>query len=206
MPPGRRRGHGGRGRRQHRRAAPVRRARDGILVGEGTTGRPRTRSSTRRRSRSSRRARATDRRLGGRRGTLPFGSDLEQAPPAALVGRGRRSSCSATRSRAPGAAVATAPDAGRCSRIGKSRLVTEFSGSSTPIRPDHLAAGALPAVRGRISFWALGEMVKAEAGVLESDAAEEAGASSRTPSARSCRASRISVGDRPSAPAARARR
>ena len=62
--------------------------------------------------------------------------------------------------------------------IGKSRLVDELS---------HYIDGLLGLVtwrRGRslaygegVAFWALGEMVKAQAGILESDSAQVAGRS-----------------------------
>ena len=59
--------------------------------------------------------------------------------------------------------------------VGKSRLCAELldrSGRATRAR--YLAPGPLPAVRGGIAFWALGEIVKAECGILESDSPAEA--------------------------------
>ena len=63
--------------------------------------------------------------------------------------------------------------------IGKSRLVVRaVADRRRGSRADLLAAGAFAAIRGGVAFWALGEMVKAQAGILESDGAVEADQSS----------------------------
>ncbi len=60
--------------------------------------------------------------------------------------------------------------------IGKSRLLAEVRDvvAAEPDPVTWLQGRCLPYGEG-VSFWALGEMVKAEAGILESDAAEHAG-------------------------------
>ena len=61
--------------------------------------------------------------------------------------------------------------------IGKSRLVTELR-TALDERPDIVTwrhGRCLPYGEG-ITFWALGEIVKAEAGILESDDQSDAGA------------------------------
>ena len=107
-----------------------------------------------------------------------FGSDLEQAPPAALVGRAdemgllRDTLARARRERAPQLLTLVGVPG-----IGKSRLVTELFRIADD-DPDLITwrqGRCLPYGEG-ISFWALGEMVKAQAGVLEGDSTEEAAA------------------------------
>ena len=80
--------------------------------------------------------------------------------------------------------------------VGKSRLVAELGGfvDASPDLVRWRQGRCLPYGEG-ISFWALGEIVKAEAGVLETDASEVAGA----------KLERIVPGDHPDAPWLRAR-
>ena len=64
--------------------------------------------------------------------------------------------------------------------IGKSRLVWELL-QAVQSDPDFVTwrqGRSLPYGEG-VAYWALGEMVNAEAGILESDSAEEAGAKLR---------------------------
>ena len=53
--------------------------------------------------------------------------------------------------------------------MGKSRLCAELLTHVEAARASCAASGPLPSLRGRISFWALGEIVKSECGILESD-------------------------------------
>ncbi len=105
-----------------------------------------------------------------------FGVDLEQAAPVALVGRVQevdvlRDALTRTRQeRAPQLLTLVGVPG-----IGKSRLVTELF-SIVDADPDLIfwrQGRCLPYGEG-ISYWALGEMAKAQAGILESDAAAEA--------------------------------
>jgi len=105
-----------------------------------------------------------------------FGLDLEQAPPAALVGREQEvdllhdTLARARRDRSPQLLTLVGVPG-----IGKSRLVTELF-RIVDADPDLITwrqGRCLPYGDG-ISYWALGEMTKAQAGVLERDSAEEA--------------------------------
>ena len=72
--------------------------------------------------------------------------------------------------------------------IGKSRLVTELF-RIVDAEPDLITwrqGRCLPYGEG-ISYWALGEMVKAQAGVLEGDSAEEAAAKLKSRRSHLCR-------------------
>ncbi|TME49020.1 MAG: zinc-ribbon domain-containing protein [Chloroflexi bacterium] len=62
--------------------------------------------------------------------------------------------------------------------IGKSRLVAEFFGlvDQDPTEIVRWRQGRTPPYGDGVTFWALAEMVKAEAGILGSDAPDEAGA------------------------------
>ena len=76
--------------------------------------------------------------------------------------------------------------------IGKSRLVVElFAGRRRATGAHLLAAGPLAALRRGRHFWALGEIVKAQAGILETDDAAQAEAklARRSPSCRRTRTS-----------------
>jgi tetratricopeptide (TPR) repeat protein len=76
--------------------------------------------------------------------------------------------------------------------MGKSRLVQELS-VAVERDPDLIRwrqGRSLPYGQG-VGYWALGEMVKAEAGILESDAAEVAGSKLRDAVARACGASDV---------------
>jgi class 3 adenylate cyclase len=57
--------------------------------------------------------------------------------------------------------------------IGKTRLVAEFRQAAAVGEPVIWRQGRSLPYGGGITFWALGEMVKAEAGILESDSAEQ---------------------------------
>ena len=105
-----------------------------------------------------------------------FGSDVEQAPLAALVGRERETAVlsgalSRVRQEREPELVTLIGVPG----IGKSRLVAELF-SIVDADPDIIVwrqGRCLPYGEG-ISYWALGEMAKAQAGVLEGDTAVEA--------------------------------
>ena len=105
-----------------------------------------------------------------------FGSDVEQAPLAALVGREReidvlRNALTRSRQEREPELVTLVGVPG----IGKSRIVTELFGI-VDADPDIILwrqGRCLPYGEG-ISYWALGEMAKSQAGILESDTAVEA--------------------------------
>lgn len=105
-----------------------------------------------------------------------FGSDVEQAPLAALVGREReidvlRGALTRVRQEREPELVTLVGVPG----IGKSRIVTELFGIVDD-DPDIIVwrqGRCLPYGEG-ISYWALGEMAKSQAGILETDGAEEA--------------------------------
>ncbi|MBA2315993.1 MAG: AAA family ATPase, partial [Chloroflexi bacterium] len=107
-----------------------------------------------------------------------FGVDLARASGAALVGREREVEVlvsalgRAIDERAPQLVTIVGVPG-----IGKSRLLAELFG--TIERGDQLITWrqgrSLPYGEG-VSYWALGEMVKAQAGILETDAPEEAAA------------------------------
>ena len=105
-----------------------------------------------------------------------FGSDVEQAPLAALVGRGRevgvmRDALSRARHERQPELVTLVGVPG----IGKSRLVAELF-SIVDADPEIIIwrqGRCLPYGEG-ISYWALGEMAKSQAGILETDDAADA--------------------------------
>ena len=105
-----------------------------------------------------------------------FGSDVEQAPLAALVGRERevdvlRDALTRARQEREPQLVTLVGVPG----IGKSRIVAELF-SIVDADPDIILwrqGRCLPYGEG-ISYWALGEMAKSHAGILESDTAAEA--------------------------------
>jgi class 3 adenylate cyclase/tetratricopeptide (TPR) repeat protein len=105
-----------------------------------------------------------------------FGVDLAQAPRAPLIGRDRELNvlvdalARVRESQAPQLVTLVGVPG-----IGKSRLVYELS-QAVEEDPDIIywrQGRSLPYGEG-VSFWALGEMVKAHAGLLENDSAEEA--------------------------------
>ncbi len=105
-----------------------------------------------------------------------FGSDVEQAPLASLVGRERevealRGALTRVRhDRAPELVTLVGVPG-----IGKSRIVAELF-SIVDEDPDIIVwrqGRCLPYGDG-ISYWALGEMAKSQAGILETDGADEA--------------------------------
>ena len=105
-----------------------------------------------------------------------FGSDVEQAPLAALVGRERevdvlRDALTRAREEREPQLVTLVGVPG----IGKSRLVAELLQivEEMPELITWRQGRCLPYGEG-ISYWALGEMAKAQAGILEGDAADEA--------------------------------
>ena len=82
--------------------------------------------------------------------------------------------------------------------IGKSRLVTELR-TALDERPDIVTwrhGRCLPYGEG-ITFWALGEIVKAEAGILESDDLRGRSEARRDARRRSSRTNRSALGSRP---------
>ena len=105
-----------------------------------------------------------------------FGSDVEQAPLAALVGREReidvlRGALTRVRQERVPELVTLVGVPG----IGKSRIVAELF-SIVDADPDIILwrqGRCLPYGEG-ISYWALGEMAKSQAGILETDGAAEA--------------------------------
>ncbi len=105
-----------------------------------------------------------------------FGADVEQAPLAPLVGREqevdqlRDALARVRRERAPELVTLVAVPG-----MGKSRLVAELFQvvDADPELITWRQGRCLPYGDG-ISYWALGEMAKAQAGVLESDSADEA--------------------------------
>ena len=105
-----------------------------------------------------------------------FGVDVEQAPRTELVGRERelgmmREAFERAREEREPQFVTLVGVPG----IGKSRVVYELSRmvDAGPARVSWRQGRCLPYGEG-VSFWALGEMVKAEAGILESDAPDAA--------------------------------
>ncbi len=105
-----------------------------------------------------------------------FGSDVEQAPLAALVGREReveamRAALARVRQERVPELVTLVGVPG----IGKSRVVAELF-SIVDDDPDIIVwrqGRCLPYGEG-ISYWAVGEMAKSQAGILDSDSAGEA--------------------------------
>ncbi len=105
-----------------------------------------------------------------------FGSDVDEAPLAMLVGRDRevdqlRDALTRAREEREPQLVTLVGVPG----IGKSRLVAELFGIVDD-DPDIIVwrqGRCLPYGEG-ISYWALGEMAKSQAGVLETDSAAEA--------------------------------
>ena len=105
-----------------------------------------------------------------------FGADVEQVPLANLVGRERevealRSALARARQEREPQLVTVVGVPG----IGKSRLVAELF-SMVEADPDLIAwrqGRCLPYGEG-VNYWALGEMAKAQAGILETDTADEA--------------------------------
>jgi class 3 adenylate cyclase/tetratricopeptide (TPR) repeat protein len=105
-----------------------------------------------------------------------FGVDLEQAPRAPLIGREREldvlvaALAHVRAERAPQLVTLIGVPG-----IGKSRLVYELSQviESEAELTNWRQGRSLPYGEG-VSFWALGEMVKAQAGILETDSREDA--------------------------------
>ena len=105
-----------------------------------------------------------------------FGLDVEQAPLATLVGREReievlRNALTRSRQRREPELVTLVGVPG----IGKSRIVAELFGI-VDADPDIILwrqGRCLPYGEG-ISYWALGEMAKSQAGILETDSAIDA--------------------------------
>jgi class 3 adenylate cyclase/tetratricopeptide (TPR) repeat protein len=111
-----------------------------------------------------------------------FGVDLAQAPRAPLIGREREldvlvAALGRVRAERSPQLVTLIGVPG----IGKSRLVYELSQviESEAELTSWRQGRSLPYGEG-VSFWALGEMVKAQAGVLETDSPEEAQGKLRT--------------------------
>ena len=105
-----------------------------------------------------------------------FGTDVEQAPLAALVGRDReldalRGALARARQEREPQLVTVIGVPG----IGKSRLVAELF-TLVDADPELILwrqGRCLPYGEG-VTYWALGEMAKAQVGILESDSADEA--------------------------------
>jgi class 3 adenylate cyclase/tetratricopeptide (TPR) repeat protein len=117
----------------------------------------------------------------GARSRLGVGVEARERPAAPFVGRAdERALLMMVFGRAVrGSSVQLVTVTGEPG-IGKSRLIAEFKGSLEAL-PDPVRwrqGRCLPYGEG-ITFWALGEVVKAEAGILESDQADEAAAKLR---------------------------
>ncbi len=105
-----------------------------------------------------------------------LGVDVRQRPTTPLVGRSEELSLlgAALRRCESGRVVQLVTLVG-VPGIGKSRLVRElFEAGRGPDRLTWLLGRSLPYGDG-VTYWALGEMVKAQAGILESDPPEQAG-------------------------------
>ena len=148
-------------------AAPVM----GVAVGSGDpSGERRERSSTRSSPRSRPRARQNPSRHGGRF-TPPPGSGPRSATALRSWGETSSCRCSPSSSIAPG--PVPRPSSSRSIAepgLGKSRLVRELARhvDQLPELVTWREGRCLPYGDG-ISFWALGEIVKAQAGILETD-------------------------------------
>ena len=142
--------------------------------------RDRARSNSARPSRSRRRGRRAGRGLGGEEPRSRLGVDVAQ-DRAQLVGRERELELVREPSCAPGRARAAARDARRRSRDRQvPPRLRAFSGSSTGGRAHHWRQGrSLPYGDG-VTLWALGEIVKAQAGILEKRLAKRSRRSSRS--------------------------
>ena len=207
------RGRWRRRRRQHGRPAQAAAPVNGILVGE-TTYRATERAIDYRERRAGRRRRARPSRLpSGRRVEARVAlrrRRRQHEARAARRPRARSSSCSSTRSAArAGSASRSSSRSSACrasARAGSSAELFAAASTRTPSSITWRQGRSLPYGEG-VSFWALGEMVKAQAGILETDAAGRRGGEARA------RPSRALVPTRPTprwverapAPAGRAR-
>ena len=153
--------------------------RAGSWWGRRPTGPPGGCSTTRSWPRSRSRARPTPVPIW--RAEAPAAAPASSARPRARRPRSSAarpsSTCSEGRSAGPSATgrelVTVVGEPG----IGKSRLVFELAAlRRRPPRAGRLAPGPLPALWRGMTFWALGEIVKAQAGILESDPPAEAAA------------------------------
>ena len=125
-----------------------------------------------------------------------FGVDVELRPRTRLVGRAREldqllGALARARAEREPQLVTIVGVPG----MGKSRLVQELS-AAIEREPELIRwrqGRSLPYGQG-VSYWALGEMVKAEAGILESDAADVAEAKLREVVARASAPPRTSTG------------
>ena len=150
-------------------AAPV----NGILVDETTFRATRPDHQVRRRGIRHRKGQGEPSRglVARRSARSRFGVDVAHEARAELVGRERElgvlrdAFARARHDRTPQLVTLVGVPG-----IGKSRLVYELvPHRRRRSRADHLAAGPLPRVRGGVTLWALGEIVKAQAGILEQD-------------------------------------
>jgi class 3 adenylate cyclase len=105
---------------------------------------------------------------------LPQPADHASRHRAPFIGRGRE--LAALCDRLAWAASKTSPELITIvgvPGIGKTRLVAEFRQAAAASEPIIWRQGRSLPYGGGITFWALGEMVKAEAGILDSDSAEQ---------------------------------
>ena len=170
--PGARRGHRHGRRREHGGAPAVRSAgRRACSSTRRRCARPRARSRSSRSSRSRRRARRSRSRSGARSDARSRVGQPEAATHTPFVGREHeRTLLLETFLRAERESSVQLVTVVGEPGIGKSRLVTELR-TTLDDRPDLVTwrhGRCLPYGEG-ITFWALGEIVKAEAGILESD-------------------------------------
>ena len=172
------RGHGLRRRRQHRCPPAVRRARQRRHRRRDDVPRdPRARSTTRASSRSRRRGSPSRSRFGRPSQRTPrFGVDVAHEARSELVGRERELGSRARRLRAC-ASRTDVPSSSRssaCPASARAGSSTSSSASSTPT-PELITwrQGRCLAYGDGVTLWALGEIVKAQAGVLEQDPPSE---------------------------------
>ena len=137
--------------------------------------RPARSSTTRRRAGRGERQGRADPGLGGVAARARFGVDVAHEARSELVGRERELDVVATRSSAPGTSERHSfLRSSAFPGIGKSRLVYELS-RIVDADPDLITwrQGRCLAYGDGVTLWALGEIVKAQAGILEQDTPEE---------------------------------
>ena len=172
---GRRRGDGRRRRRQHGGAAAEAAPVNGVLVGETTYRATRDAIDPRTPTVDAKGKADAGSSLGGRRPFARTGIDVERGARTPLVGRERELELLASifarvRDERSAQLVTLVGVPG----IGKSRLVAELLAivDRAPGLTRWRQGRCLPYGES-VTFWALGEIVKAEAGILENDSPED---------------------------------